>query len=101
MAFIDLGERTGITEAVPTTSSDVYYPTIYIEGKTLPFDKYNVGEIMRAEVVVKLTSITMSNQGAGDKTTYNFEVRKIDFGKNKEAEDYTHGRVETKKKAGG
>ena len=101
MSMIDLGEKSSICGEVPCKSSDVYYPTIYIEGKDLPFDKDDVGDIMRAEVVIKLTSITTSNKGAGDRTTYNFEVRKIDFGKTKEAEDYTHGRVETKRKAGG
>lgn len=100
MALIDLGENSGIgTMEAPTTK--VYYPTIYIEGKDLPFEEDDVGEITKAEVVVKLTAVTRRNKGGGDKTTYNFEVRKIDFLKNKEAEDYTRGRVEIKKKAGG
>lgn len=100
MSMIDLAERSTVG-TVPESSSDVFYPTIYIEGKDLPFDKDDVGDVMKAEVVVKLKSVTTTNVGAGDRTTHNFEVRKIDFGKNEEAEDFTRGRVETKRKAGG
>jgi len=84
-------------------SNDVYYPTIYIEGKNegaVPFDTDDVGKTMKVEAVVKLTSMTTRNGGSGDKESLTFEVRKIDFLQNKEAEDYTHGRVITKKKAG-
>lgn len=101
MAYIDLGQKETVLGVTSPRESDVYYPTIYIEGKDLPFDKDDVGEITKADVVVKLTSLTTRNEGGGDKITYTFEVRKIDFLKNKEREDYTRGRVETKKKAGG
>lgn len=96
MAMIDLGEK-GECCAVSGPSNDVYYPTIYIDNsKDLPFDTDDVGETIKAEVVVKLTSLTTRNAGAGDKESYSFEVRKIDFMKTKEEEDYTRGRIKTK-----
>lgn len=96
MGMIDLGEKMGEC-GVAGPSNDVYYPTIYIENsKDLPFDTDDVGETMKAEVVIKLTSLTTKNAGAGDKESYSFEIRKIDFLKTKEEEDYTHGRIKTK-----
>ena len=65
--MIDLGEKGEC--GIEGPSNDVYYPTIYIDN---------------------------SNAGAGDKESYSFEVRKIDFMKTKEEEDYTRGRVKTK-----
>ena len=94
--MIDLGEKGECGLAGP--SNDVYYPTIYIDNsKDLPFDTEDVGETIKAEVVIKLTSMTTRNEGHGDKESYTFEVRKIDFMKTKEEEDYTRGRVKTKK----
>lgn len=95
MGMIDLGEKHGEC-GMAGPSNDVYYPTIYIDGKDLPFDSDDVGDTMKVEAVVKLKSATTSNSGAGDKKEFSFEIRKIDFLKTKEEEDYTHGRVKTK-----
>jgi hypothetical protein len=98
MAFIDLAEKMG---EVCKASPEPYYPTIYIDGRDLPFDKHDVGTIFKSEVMVKLKSITMESTSGKDTSRHTFEVRKIDFLKNKEQEDFTRGRVRRKKIATG
>lgn len=93
MAYIDLKRKASPT----STISENYYPNIYIENRKLPFDKTDINKVVKVEAIIELKSLTVNSKGS----TCNFDVKKIDFLKNKEAEDFVRRRVKTKKRKAG
>lgn len=93
--MINLGEKPSAAE---TPKRSVYYPSIHIDDKDLPFEGGEVGKTFDAKVKIKLTGISTRNTEGSDKKTFDFEVRKIEFQKDMKPEDYIRARVNRRRK---
>ncbi len=102
MSMVDLNEGSRPMGAMEVDKKRDYYPSLYII-KDVGLTEEDVGSTMKVEAVIKVVSVTKRSEAGDEKSSCQLDVQKIDFMKNKEAEDFTRGRVKKriKKERGG
>lgn len=83
--FIDLGRKQStISEgSVNSEKKRIYYPSFYVDGKSLPIDEKDVGKTIMASVKLRVNSVEKKINKKGKVENSNFDVIAIDFMKNK------------------